>query len=230
SLIRITFAEPMDTASVESRFVLDPPLPGKFSWSGAQLTFTPERPLPGRQHYVVTVRAGAASALGRKLISDIRWAFDVLPSRVTYLAPAVQDGSEPANLWLVEPSAPLGTKQITHSSRSVLPDYAPSPDGTRIVFAEAAADGTTDWYLLTVDSGAVQRITQCLRAMCQAPDWSPGGTKIVYERTELADKESPRAWIVSLADLSTAPLLSSSQLLGKGPRWSPDGNQIALYD
>jgi Tol biopolymer transport system component len=35
---------------------------------------------------------------------------------------------------------------------------------------------------------------------------------------------------VNLNDLSTAPLLINSQLLGKQPRWSPDGKQIAVYD
>jgi hypothetical protein len=55
----------MDAASVESRFAIEPPIPGKFSWNGAQLTFTPSTGLIADQSYKVTIRAGATSARGR---------------------------------------------------------------------------------------------------------------------------------------------------------------------
>jgi Tol biopolymer transport system component len=237
STIHVSFAEPMDSASVEKHFVISPPAPGKFSWNGPQLTFAPVPALAAGQTYTVTVQAGAASTQGRLLTQDMRWTFTVRRSRVAYLAPAIHDDPPaPPNLWTVDPADPTSAKQITFNSAGIFPDYAASPDGTRIAFAQPGADGTADLYLMTLDTGAIQRVTRCVDASCQSPSWSPDGTRIVYERVELntnlqqLDRGVPRAWIVNLNDLSTTPLLVNSQLLGKQPRWSPDGSQIAVYD
>ena len=45
--------------------------------------------------------------------------------------------------------------------------------------------------LRTQDGGAIQQITHCLKALCQAPDWSPDGLRIAYERIEL-NKDLPQ--------------------------------------
>lgn len=41
----LTFSRPMNQASVESSLRIDPPLPGKFSWAGRRMAFTPLRPV-----------------------------------------------------------------------------------------------------------------------------------------------------------------------------------------
>jgi hypothetical protein len=42
----LTFSRPMDQASVESSLRIDPPLPGKFSWAGRRMAYTPLSPVP----------------------------------------------------------------------------------------------------------------------------------------------------------------------------------------
>ncbi len=42
----LTFSRPMDQASVESNLRIDPPLPGKFSWAGRRMAYTPLSPVP----------------------------------------------------------------------------------------------------------------------------------------------------------------------------------------
>ncbi len=233
--IQFTFSEPMDSISVESRFSIDPPVKGTLNWSGILLTFLPSDTLSSASKYTVTIRAGAVSNQGRLLLKDAQWSFQVVNSRLLYLAPALQQ-RVPPNLWMADPDSNIPPKQLTFSATGLLPDYAPSPDGTRVVYAEKAVDGTADLYLLTIDTGEIQRVTHCVQAMCQAPDWSPDESRIVYERTDLADtlpqaeQGLSRAWIVNLKDLSTAPLIADTQVLGKLPRWSPNNVEIAVYD
>ncbi len=42
----LTFSRPMDQASVESNIKIDPPLPGKISWAGRRMAYTPLNPVP----------------------------------------------------------------------------------------------------------------------------------------------------------------------------------------
>ncbi len=41
----------MDHASVEKNLVIDPPLPGKFSWTGRRLAYTLTSPIPYGEKY-----------------------------------------------------------------------------------------------------------------------------------------------------------------------------------
>ncbi|HLY27823.1 MAG TPA: Ig-like domain-containing protein [Aggregatilineales bacterium] len=238
--IQVTFGEAMDAKSVADHFVIQPPLDGKVTWNGAQMTFSPALPLSGNKSYTVSIKAGTQSVQGRRLAADTTWSFSVGSPRIVYLWPAARDDSAaPSNLWAVDPGAPFTGTQLTFSKSGVSPDFAVSADGTRIAFAQNGADGTADLYLLPLDGGdgaSVQRLTQCVSATCQMPDFSPDGTRIAYERIEqnpqldARDRGVPRAWILNLKDLSTGPLLPSSELLGHAPRWSPDGTQIAVHD
>lgn len=235
--LRITFDEPMDTASVEAALSIDPPITGKFTWNGPQITFKPEIAWKANTDYTVTIRAGAHSTQSRRLIDDLRWTFHVAPSRVLYLAPAVTDRTAAlTNLWMVDPAVPFKPTQLTHAQHGIDVYFEASPDGTQIAFAQKADDGTTDLYLLTVDSGEVQRLTHCIAATCTAPAWSPDSSRIAYQRIEMnsnntpTNQDAPRTWLLNLKDLSTQPLFPTSQVLGGLPRWSPDGKQLVMYD
>ncbi|HVO43975.1 MAG TPA: Ig-like domain-containing protein, partial [Aggregatilineales bacterium] len=241
SPIRITFTDRMDTASVESHFGVNPPVEGKFTWSGSVVTFSPKAALTPGRTYTVTLRSGARNIQGRIITQDRSWTLTIGMPRVVYLAPAVRDRDfSPPNLWMVDPASPASARQLTFARTEVI-DFEPSPDGTRIAYSQRADDGsgTADIYVLTLDTGEVQAVTRCIQAICQAPDWNPDGIRLAYERVETArnlaasgsgQAEQTRTWLLNLTDLSTAPLVSDSQALGSEPHWSPDGSSISVYD
>ncbi|MBX7214301.1 MAG: hypothetical protein K1X39_09860 [Thermoflexales bacterium] len=77
--ISITFDQPMDRASVERAFVIDPDVMGRFVWSPESpavgsapetLVFRPDSPLHFGARYTATVRGDAASARGQRIGDD----------------------------------------------------------------------------------------------------------------------------------------------------------------
>ncbi len=54
----LTFSRPMDQASVEKNLSIEPPLPGKFSWAGRRMAYTPLSPAPYGLEYKLKL-AGA---------------------------------------------------------------------------------------------------------------------------------------------------------------------------
>jgi hypothetical protein len=52
----LTFDRPMDKNSVEGNLLIEPPLPGKISWSGRRLVYTLNFPIPYGQNYRLSLK------------------------------------------------------------------------------------------------------------------------------------------------------------------------------
>ena len=52
----LTFNRPMDHSSVEKNLQIDPPLPGRMSWSGRRMAYTLNHPAPYGINYTVQLR------------------------------------------------------------------------------------------------------------------------------------------------------------------------------
>jgi Tol biopolymer transport system component len=202
------------------------------------MIFTPRRAWQPGVVYTVTIHTGATSLAGRRLLAEVAWAFRAASPQVVFLAPALQESDILPNLWLVDPGQPDQPgqpRQLTHEPLGV-ENFAPSPDGTQIAYAAPTPEGTVDLFLITVATGDTRRLTRCIEAICQAPDWHPDGLHLAYERIELnkslpaLEQGAARVWLLTLRDLTTTPLFRESQWLGANPRWSPDGDTLVLYD
>ncbi|GAB4575567.1 MAG: hypothetical protein Kow0077_27680 [Anaerolineae bacterium] len=151
---------------------------------------------------------------------------------VLFLAPA---SSTPHNLFAILPEPDARPIPITASTTDVL-DYAPAPDGTRIVYSEALPEGGTALRLLDLTTGQLSTPVTCPDAECTAPAWHPDGTRLAYERTPLEPQDAAiRPTQVYLLDLSQqtpkdAPLFADESTVTTRPRWSPDGALLAVYD
>ena len=229
--VRVRFSREMDRASAEARFRIAPDVPGEFTWSDDRtLVFTPQRALPAGQTYTVTIDSGAAARNGATLDGPFTWQFAVLPPRVVYLAPASELRQQ---LVLADP-ATGAAEPLTSTDEGVL-DYAVSPNGRLIAYAQEADDHSADLWVLDLLSGERWPITDCVGAVCHNPAWSPDSRQIAYERAELDPERgtgtgASRAWIVDLATLQPRLMFEDEQVLGANPVWSPDGARVAAFD
>ncbi|GCL45585.1 Ig-like domain-containing protein [Microcystis aeruginosa] len=72
----LSFNRPIDRSDVETRLVIDPPLPGKISWSGDRLTYTlTELPIYGKKYQVKLPIAQGEDFIGEFYSHDRAFAY-----------------------------------------------------------------------------------------------------------------------------------------------------------
>jgi len=82
--IVMDFSQPMDQASVEASFVIQPKVDGRFSWRDFQLRFEPFRLAYGTAYHV---EVGGRSLLGKPLAGTRSWNFSTIPAPPEQVAP-----------------------------------------------------------------------------------------------------------------------------------------------
>ncbi|MCC7446500.1 MAG: PD40 domain-containing protein [Anaerolineae bacterium] len=229
--IRITFDEPIDQPSAESRLTILPAVRGKLSVTQNQLTFVPEQPLTQGQAYTVTLRAGVQGRTGRVLKQDIQWQFRVTPPRVVYLGPV---NNIVQNIYRIDPAQAQPSQQLTQSPKGVL-TYDAAPDGSGVIYTQMEPAGTSSLYWWDAATGQTRLFYECQDAACSSPVWRPDGGAIAFERVNLNSGTgiapgAPRVWVLDVAANAARPLFNDSQQLGYMPRWSPDGNRLAVIN
>jgi Tol biopolymer transport system component len=229
--IQVAFDEPLVSTSLESNFKITPPVQGRLSVSQNQMIFRPAEPLTQGQEYTVTLKAGVQGSTGRLLRNDMQWRFRVAPPRVVYLGPV---DSIVQNLYLADPSEKQAPQQLTTSKEGVI-GYDVSQDGSSIVYAQLEAHGPANLYVWDVASSTSRLLYECKDAACSGPVWQPGGGAVAFEKVELNSGTgmppgAPRVWVYDVASNTAKPLFSDNQQLGFMPRWSPDGQRLAVFN
>ncbi|NOG52190.1 MAG: hypothetical protein HND48_24195 [Chloroflexi bacterium] len=159
------------------------------------------------------------------------------PLRVAYLAPA---SSGPQNVWTVIPGDPDSAAQVTRSPGGVF-DYAASPDGRRIAYAERdVTTGRVNLMLVDLYDGTTRTLVDCvaLNADCTTPAWKPDGSALAYMRRTYdpafgTGSGVPKIFIID--GLNTGqprdyPLFNDNQTTGSQPVWSANGRRLAFYE
>jgi hypothetical protein len=92
AIVRIAFNEPMDRASVEAVFSIDPVIAGELTWQEDTLVFTPDAPLDFDTLYTVHIASTAQDLggipMGVELYSGFRTVADTDPPRVLATSPS----------------------------------------------------------------------------------------------------------------------------------------------
>jgi eukaryotic-like serine/threonine-protein kinase len=103
------------------------------------------------------------------------------------------------------------------------PEWALSPDGTRLALLERTADGPDVW-VKTLDAGARSRLTyDGTKGDDRWPIWRPGTDEVTYVGTKLTTIWTRRADGVG----EPKALLKSKQIIAT-IAWSPDGKWLLL--
>ena len=115
--------------------------------------------------------------------------------------------------------------------------HAPSPAAAaavqangRIAFSQwdllpgGNLSGHSNVYTIKPDGTGRRQLTQVGAAQAAgAPDWSPGGAKIVYESNQTGDY---RIWVMNADGSGQTRLTSDPGFADLEPAWSPDGARI----
>lgn len=102
-------------------------------------------------------------------------------------------------------------------------DPALSPDGNQLAFA-SDQEGGWDLYLLHLDRGEIQRLTDT-PGYEGHPVWSPDGLWLAYESYQSGNFD---IWILRLDGTQGPIQLTSQSSLDLSPSWHPDGRRIAF--
>ncbi|MBK7316366.1 DPP IV N-terminal domain-containing protein [Candidatus Villigracilis affinis] len=118
---------------------------------------------------------------------------------------------------------------LTSGSNSAV-DFAPSPDGSRVVYIAQTGDLKNEIWLADVNSGENKKLADCSEAMCSQPVWSPDGSRVLYEHISLEATNATglaTLWWVDVNTGKAQSLFQEEQLPGANPRWSPDGKWLS---
>ena len=151
----LQFDQPMDHASVEDHFSINPSISGKFTWVGDTLWFYPETPLDPTQDVTITLASGAESTQGRQLIDPWQSTFTVRSPDILYLVLAEKGG----DLWRWDFSTQAAIP-LTDTGGAVI-DFAPNRTGEAIVYAAENAKGGSDLWVTDRDGTQSSLVVDC---------------------------------------------------------------------
>jgi Tol biopolymer transport system component len=229
--IRITFNQPMDRVSVETRLKIEPQITGRFVWEGNSLNYLPDAPWPQGQEVTVHLAAGSRSSYFLPLLKSNHWSFQVSVPRVITL---VYDGNTSLLQFIhvdTEDRFPF-----VETPLEIL-DFNVSPDGTMISYSIMRQDEGSDLRVIDLISGDDRLILECPSPMrCQNPHLSSDNELMVFERVELQAGVGGK-WLAGFPQVLSVNLEEGSQPMPIGsinhahsePHWSSDRN-LAYYD
>jgi len=151
----ITFDRPMDHASVEKNLVIDPALPGKFSWAGRRLAYTLTSPIPyGEKYHLQIEGAREQFRSGNRLGQTLAIFEREFKSRDRAFAYIGTNGEEQGRLIFYNLTEEKKTL-LTPADLTVMA-FEFYPDGKKILFSAVAKNqgvqGIRELQLYQVDS------------------------------------------------------------------------------
>lgn len=208
-----TFSHPMDRASVEANLHIDPPLPGKISWTGRRLVYTLTAPPHYQETYQIKVENGRQSLGGGKLGNPMQPFTSQFRTPARMFAYIGTEKEEKGRLILY--NLTRQQKIVLTPKNLVVKDFKPYPAGDRIVFS--ASDWSQDkpglfeqsLYRVTTGrnssetsqpptqkTGKIERILDNKEYQNLRFDLSADGREIAVQRMNRNNVEEIGLWVI----------------------------------
>ena len=151
-------------------------------------------------------------------------------SKIVY---ATSAGAEHLRLYVMNADG-SGKRRLSRNRKGT--DYSDpqwSPDGSTIAFGIHTSGDTPRAFDFSIglvsaaDGGNLRRVTPRRGPDEFNPNWSPDGTRIVFERNRLFDVRQSDIWLMN-ADGSGKRPLTRTKVYETFPVFSPDGTRIAF--
>lgn len=199
----ITFDRPMDHASVEKNLVIDPPLPGKFSWAGRRLAYTLTSPIPyGEKYHLQIEGAREQFRSGNRLGQTLAIFEREFKSRDRAFAYIGTNGEEQGRLIFYNLTEEKKTL-LTPANLTVMA-FEFYPDGKKILFSAVAKNqgiqGIRELQLYQVDfdqsSPKIELVLDNKDYQNNHFDLAKDGETIVVQRIERRNPINFDLWAV----------------------------------
>ena len=234
----LTFNRPMDRDSIEANLIIEPPLPGKISWSGNRLAYTLNAPAPYGENYRIFIEDGQQQFTGSDQLGEkIQPFFSQFRSRDRAFAYIGNQEGEEGRLILYNWTQQQ--KTILTPPNLVVFDFEPYPNSDRILFSAATKedgiDGISKLQLYTVTTPLNQELTTEAGSTVKLVlgnreyqnnkfDLSQDGKTIIVQRINRQDPTDFGLW--KIADNNPPQPLKNSQ--GGDFLLAPDSQTLAV--
>jgi Tol biopolymer transport system component len=230
-----TFNRPMDRASIQRGFTLNPPVMGKFSWSGKRFAFTPASPLVYGQKY--DLRVTGKDQIGKAMV----------PFKSTITTPARKffyigtEGSEKDHLIAVDFDFDRKQQQQLTPDNQIVLKFIPHPDGNKLYYLAFRPEDKTGLseqdYQSLYEVKFAQPDKPSSQAIADFKQWSnidftlsPDGKNLLIQRLKKSSTPEFGLWLLdtSESNLDWQPFYYS-QLSG-AISFTPDSGALAGID
>jgi hypothetical protein len=218
----LTFSRPMNHASVEANLKINPPIPGKISWAGRRMAYTPLLPVPYGNKYQVQLNDATDQFSGRMgkgtRMEPFTASFRTRDRAFAYVG---VDGQEQGRLILYNLTAQQ--KSVLTPEDLVVMDFKVYPEGDRILFSASERKnqekGLLEQQLYTVSTGLsfdtkesssepagrLNLVLDSKKYQNLKFDLSADGKKIVVQRVNRSNPAEFGLWMVQ-PDAEPRPL------------------------
>jgi Tol biopolymer transport system component len=212
----LEFSRLMDIKSVEANLKIDPPLAGKFSWSGKRMVYTLVAPAPYGTNYKLRLQGAkdqfAAKQEIERVIQPFEGSFNTRDRAIVYI------GADPENQGqLVLYNLTQEDKRVLTPKDLAVIDFEPFPNGEKILFSARSAKSqdllSAQLYTVTTGinnksgkteaSGRVELILDNKEYQNLKFDLSPDGETIVIQRGNKSNPGDFGLWFMPTSDQNT---------------------------
>ncbi|MFM7354793.1 MAG: hypothetical protein ACKO1G_17650, partial [Microcystis aeruginosa] len=203
----ITFDRPMDHASVEKNLVIDPALPGKFSWAGRRLAYTLTSPIPYGEKYHLQIEGAREQFRSGNRLGQTLGIFErEFKSRDRAFAYIGTNGEEQGRLIFYNLTEEKKTL-LTPANLTVMA-FEFYPDGKKILFSAVAKNqgiqGIRELQLYQIDSSQspakIELVLDNKDYQNNHFDLSKDGETIVVQRIERRNPINFDLWAVKMGE------------------------------